>query len=100
MIDSATVITTDASPDMDGIHHRMPVVLDPADYARWIDPARDASTLRALLCPAVPGTLDRRAVTRYVNDPRHEGPRCLEDEQEAEQGALFTLAGDEDDEEF
>lgn len=97
VIDSATVITTEASPDMDGIHHRMPVVLDPADYARWIDPARDASTL---LRPAVPGTLDRRAVTRYVNDPRHEGPRCLEDEQKAEQGVLFTLAGDEDDEEF
>ena len=100
VIASATVITTEANPDMEGIHHRMPVVLDPADYARWIDPASEASALLALLRPPVSGTLDRRAVTRYVNDPRHEGPRCLEDEEKAEQGALFTLAGEEDDEEF
>lgn len=99
VIDSATVITTDASPDLEGIHHRMPVVLDPSDYARWIDPESETTALLGLLRPAVPGTLDRRPVTRYVNDPRHEGPRCLADEEKAEQGALFTLA-DDDGEDF
>lgn len=99
VIESATVITTDANPDMDGIHHRMPVIVDPADHARWLDPATEKTALLALLRPASPGTLDRRPVTRYVNDPRHEGPRCLEDEEKAEQGALFPLADDESDSE-
>lgn len=100
VIESATVITTDANPDLEDVHHRMPVVLDPADYARWIDPGTEKDTLLALLRPAVPGTLDRRPVTRYVNDPRHEGPRCLEDEEKAEQGALFGESDDAVEEEF
>lgn len=100
VIESATVLTTDANVDMEGVHHRMPVVLDPTDYARWIDPATDKDALRALLRPAVPGTLARRPVTRYVNDPRHDDPRCLADEEKAEQGALFAFVEDDRDEEF
>ena len=100
VIESATVITTDANADLTDVHHRMPVVLDPSDYARWIDPASEKDALLALLRPSVPGTLDRRPVSRYVNDPRHEGPRCLEDEEKAEQGALFELDPGVDDEEF
>ena len=100
VIESTTVITTDANADMDGVHHRMPVVLDPAEYGRWIDPGTEKDELVALLRPAVPGTLARRAVTRYVNDPRHDDARCLADEEKAEQGALFALDGGEADEEF
>ena len=100
VVDSTTVITTDANADMEGVHHRMPVVLDPVDYGRWIDPESEKDELLELLRPAVPGTLARRAVTRYVNDPRHDDPRCLADEEKAEQGALFALDGGDADEEF
>ena len=98
VIESCTVITTEANADMEGVHHRMPVIVDPTDYARWMDLAAEKDALLALLRPAVPGTLDRRPVTRYVNDPRHDDARCLEPEEKAEQGALFELDGGEEEE--
>lgn len=100
VVDSTTVITTEANADLEGVHHRMPVVLDPVDYRRWIDPESQKDALLELLRPAVAGTLARRGVTRYVNDPRHDDPRCLADEEKAEQGALFVLDGGDVDEEF
>lgn len=91
VVDSCTVITTEANADLEGVHHRMPVVLDPADYAGWIEPAASADALRAMLRPAPAGTLGRQPVTRYVNDPRHDDSRCLAPEAQATQGALFAL---------
>lgn len=91
VIESCTVITSEANADMDGVHHRMPVILSPRDYGRWLAPEAEAAALLALLRPADPGTLERRPVGRYVNDPRHDDARCLEPEARAEQGALFDL---------
>ena len=35
-IDTCTIITTDANELMQKVHTRMPVILDPADYPRWL----------------------------------------------------------------
>lgn len=77
-IDSCTVLTTEAGPDLASIHHRMPVLLDPAARAAWLDPSTGAETLKTLLGPAPAGTLEAREVSRFVNEPRHDDPRCLE----------------------
>ena len=37
--DSVTIITTTPSPDIQNIHHRMPVILSPDDESQWIDPS-------------------------------------------------------------
>ncbi|MCI4645709.1 MAG: SOS response-associated peptidase [Hyphomonadaceae bacterium] len=37
-IDSFTVLTTQPNDLMAGIHTRMPVILRPEDYTRWLDP--------------------------------------------------------------
>ena len=37
-IKSATIITTEPNAMMAKLHDRMPVILKPKDYARWIDP--------------------------------------------------------------
>ena len=37
-IESFTVVTTTPNDLMAGIHTRMPVILRPEDYARWLDP--------------------------------------------------------------
>lgn len=67
------VLTTESRGAVQEIHPRMPVVVDPADYAAWLDPARRTrEALAAVLEPKV--TLVRRPVTRRVNDPRNEGP--------------------------
>jgi putative SOS response-associated peptidase YedK len=54
-LESCTIITTAANDLCRPVHERMPVILDPADYDRWLDPAiTDAQRLLPLLaaCPA------------------------------------------------
>ena len=49
---SCTVITAPVGADMEGIHDRMPVILDPATFDLWLDPTNeDSEELRALLRP-------------------------------------------------
>lgn len=87
-VDSCTVLTTEANPDLAPIHPRMPVVLARETWDEWLDPSAAGPTLKALLAPAPPGTLVARAVGRYVNDARHDDVRCLVAETaEEESGA-------------
>ena len=100
-IESCTVLTTEANGDLAGVHHRMPVILSPAEMATWLDPRAEPEALRALTRPAALGTLTKREVSRYVNDPRHDDAGCLTDAAEAPappdptpaQGSLFDLGG-------
>lgn len=78
-VDSCTVLTTAANEDLAAIHARMPVLLPPADWPLWLDPASPSESLKALLVPAPGGTLAARVVSSHVNDPRHDDPGCLDD---------------------
>jgi putative SOS response-associated peptidase YedK len=61
------------------VHGRMPVIIGPADYGRWLDPrAQQPGQLRPLLRPYPAEEMAAYPVRPWVNDPRHEGPRCLE----------------------
>lgn len=102
IIESCTVLTTAANADLEGIHHRMPVLLDPSCFDVWLDPSEDPATLKAMMDRAPTGTLERRAVSRRVNSPRIDDEQCLqaelnENEQprpKAEQAELFRLDGE------
>ena len=103
VIESCTVLTTEANADLEGIHHRMPVILDPLRFDAWLDPASDSARLKAMMSPAPVGTLDRRAVSRRVNSPRFDDPQCLlaepeqdrESQSKAKQGDLFRMDGED-----
>ncbi len=76
---SCTVITTTAGADMDGIHDRMPVILDPATFDLWLDPANeDTEELRALLLPPPAGTVVHHPVGRQVGNVRNNDPALIE----------------------
>jgi putative SOS response-associated peptidase YedK len=78
-IESCTIITTDANDVMRPLHERMPVILDPKDYRRWISPeAQDPAVLLELLRPAPPEGMVAGAVSSRVNNSRFEDPACLE----------------------
>lgn len=75
---SCAILTTDANRSLRSIHQRMPVILDPADYPLWLDPAVDApEQLRRLLVPCPEESLVPRPVGQWVNDTRHDGPECI-----------------------
>lgn len=75
---SCTILTTDANEELKEVHHRMPVILDPEDYGRWLEPETDKEDLRALLQPYTAGGLEFYPVDRRVNKPSNDDPRCVE----------------------
>ena len=44
-LESFTIITTAASPELSDIHHRQPAIVDPTCFADWLDPASRATLL-------------------------------------------------------
>ncbi len=78
-IRSCTIITTQANQTTAHLHDRMPVILNHADFQRWLDPGfRDLQELKQLLQPASESLLKTRLVSRHVNNARHEDPVCVE----------------------
>jgi putative SOS response-associated peptidase YedK len=78
VIDSCTILTTEANSDLSAIHHRMPIVLPRTDWSAWLEPTTRVDALKALLVAAPAGTLEAREVSRFVNTPQNDDPRCLE----------------------
>lgn len=77
-IDSCTLLTTTANALMAPIHDRMPVILDPAAYADWLDPnPKPAKELEKYLVPFRDDALIAIPVSTLVNNPRHESPECI-----------------------
>jgi len=74
-----TILTTAAAPALADVHERMPVVLEPADFARWLDTPEDrADDLKGLLAPGADLPWERIPVSARVNNPRHDGPDCAQ----------------------
>lgn len=77
-IESCTIITTDANAVLESFHDRMPVILNPCDYSRWLDPAvSDPGILQEMLHPFPPDQMTASAVGPRVNNARNEGADCL-----------------------
>ena len=76
LLRSYAIITTAANADMAGLHVRMPLVLEEADWPAWMD--GDAGEAAALMRPAPTGTLRAWAVSRAVNSVRNQGPALIE----------------------
>jgi putative SOS response-associated peptidase YedK len=75
---SATIIVGERNPLVDGIHDRMPVMLLPDDYDRWLDPAMTIEELPAMLKPYDAGLMHGYEVSRAVNSVKNHTPACVE----------------------
>lgn len=89
-LETFTVVTTGANADMDPIHDRMPVLLDPGGLGVWLDPTSNPDSLRSVMQPSPSATLVRHRVSTIVNSARNEDPACIEpfDEPTSAQGFL------------
>jgi putative SOS response-associated peptidase YedK len=75
---TSVIITTTAPDEVGRIHDRMPMVIDPAHWADWLDPANnDASQVRPLLAPAAVSGLESYPVGTDVNYVRNNGPGLI-----------------------
>jgi putative SOS response-associated peptidase YedK len=78
LLESCTIVTTDASQSIRKIHERMPVVLAEADRDRWLDTAfSETDKLSELLRPYEPKALEAWPVSRQVNAPKNQGPELI-----------------------
>jgi putative SOS response-associated peptidase YedK len=76
---SCTIITTPGGADMEGIHDRMPVILDPATFDLWLDPANeDIEELLGLLRPPPAGTVVHHPVGPRIGNVRNNDPALVE----------------------
>ena len=82
-VETFTLITTTANADMEPIHDRMPVILDPASLRTWLDPRSSPASLGSVLKPSPATTLIRHRVSTRVNNARSEDPACIEPFEES-----------------
>lgn len=91
---AATVVTTGAGPDIEGVHDRMPAVLGPAELDEWLSAgALGPAELSGLVRPAPAGTLVRYRVSPRVGDARNDGPGLVEPYDEPDGPEALRLFG-------
>jgi putative SOS response-associated peptidase YedK len=76
-LESCTLITTEANGVVGQVHDRMPVILDPGRFDRWLDPNEQrGEVLQAMLVPLPDDALSAHPVNKLVNN--NQGPQCIE----------------------
>ena len=79
VIESCTLLTTEPNDVIRPLHNRMPVILQARDYDLWLDAeVQQAEQLQPLLGPYLPGDMEAYPVSRWVNSPPNDDPRCIE----------------------
>jgi putative SOS response-associated peptidase YedK len=77
-IQSCTILTTEPNDLLRPLHNRMPVILHPRDYDFWLDPGvQDTDGLQELLRAYPPEEMEAFPVSRFVNRPANDEPRCI-----------------------
>ena len=77
-IRSCTILTTKPNALTAEIHDRMPVILPPGSYDAWLDPEAERDELYGLLAPYPEDEMEAYPVSRFVNSPQNNDPRCIE----------------------
>jgi putative SOS response-associated peptidase YedK len=73
-VTSCTIITSPAVPEIEHIHTRMPVIIHPASYERWLSGEDQGDRAKALLLGSqIDSQLQYHRVGRDVNNSRYEG---------------------------
>jgi putative SOS response-associated peptidase YedK len=79
VLESCTILTTDANDLTQPIHDRMPVIVHPKDYALWLDlDVKDPNLLKPMLRPYPSEKMVAEPVSPKVNKASYDAPDCIE----------------------
>jgi putative SOS response-associated peptidase YedK len=76
IVQSCTIIVTDANEFMRPIHERMPVILSRDEYGKWLN--TDETDGKSLLHPCPSSWLTSYPVSTYVNSPKNNDRQCIQ----------------------
>jgi putative SOS response-associated peptidase YedK len=83
-IQSCTLLTTAPNDLIRPLHNRMPVIVRPDDYDLWLDPeVRQIERLQPILDAYPTEEMVAYPVSRFVNKPGNDDPRCIEPQAES-----------------
>ncbi|WP_075995974.1 SOS response-associated peptidase [Salaquimonas pukyongi] len=90
-IDTGCILTVQSNDQIGNIHHRMPVVIEPKDFSRWLDCAsQEPRHVADLLQPAANGFFEAVPISDKVNKVANAGPDI---QQPVEPGIGHNSAG-------
>lgn len=79
VLESCSLITTDANFFMTEVHHRMPVILPAEHWDKWLDNQElSLAELGKLFAPNLTPELERTPVSSLVNSVRNDVPECMQ----------------------
>ncbi|MGE8203424.1 SOS response-associated peptidase [Heyndrickxia sp. NPDC080065] len=74
VLQSCTIITTEANELMKDIHERMPVILTKESESAWLDRSiQEEEFLKSLLVPYDSDEMEAYTISALVNSPKNEG---------------------------
>ena len=77
VLESFTIITTTAAPQLADIHNRQPAIIDPDQYDEWLDPTSALPRLLKLVRRPHEGPYETRPVSTRVNSVRNDDADIL-----------------------
>ena len=76
IIESFTILTTEANGIVNKIHDRMPVIIQPDQYGLWLAPS-EPSAASQFFRPFSPFKMTAWPVSGMVNNPRNDAEGCI-----------------------
>ncbi len=76
VLDTCTIVTVAANELLLSVHERMPMIVAPRDYARWLDPAN--ADVADLIAPYPSAEMTYYPVSTRVNNVRHDEASLIE----------------------
>lgn len=78
-VDTAALLTTKANDALSAVHDRMPVVIQPEDFSRWLDcRTQEPREVKHLMQPANDDFFEMIPVSDAVNKVANMGPNLIE----------------------
>jgi putative SOS response-associated peptidase YedK len=77
-LDTVAIVTAPAGADLAGLHHRVPVTIEPADFERWLDCRDDdAEKVMALLTASSEGCFVWHEISTRVNRAANDDAQLI-----------------------
>lgn len=79
-LQSVSIVTTEANELMESVHNRMPMILHPKDYGRWLERKESTKPSVDLLRPNVSDEMKALPCNPLVGNVRNSGPEMPNNE--------------------